>query len=132
LRTISTEEFEKFIDEIFDEMKKILIEKNKSYGSASFEGENLAILGNYFRLSDKINRYRKLMQNYISSGAIGSEIGETVQDTVRDIFGYATIGLTILKLMNEEVESFPGENLRNEGLDLEYYPFGYDYKKDPK
>jgi hypothetical protein len=130
VRAITTEEFEKYIDEIFSEMKKILIEKNRSYGSASFEGDNLAILGNYFRLTDKINRYKKLMQNYISSGALGSEIGETVQDTVRDIFGYATIGLTILELMNEQEESFPGENLRKEGFDLEYYPFGYDSKKD--
>ena len=103
---MENEEFSRKLDEIFGYMKQVLVEKNKSYGGSAFEGEDiLPILGNYFRLTDKLNRYKHLLLNLMKKGATIDSLksdkelnpfGESLWDTVCDILGYASIGLAIL------------------------------------
>ena len=92
---ITNEEFAEQLDKIFDEMKDLLVLKNKSYGSASFKGDyKFAISGNCHRLSDKINRYINLINSLLENKKIET-FDENVKDTLMDILGYATIGLMI-------------------------------------
>lgn len=79
---------EQEIKEITDNVTKILLKKNADYGSASFD---LGLNGNMVHLWDKIRRYRSLIEK--------KEIPnfESIEDTLKDIIGYAIIGLIILK-----------------------------------
>lgn len=79
---------EKSIKEITDEISKLLIQKNKDYGSASFD---LGLTGNMVHLWDKIKRYRTLVENKSEPSF------ESIEDTLKDIIGYAIIGLHILR-----------------------------------
>lgn len=100
---VSQEEFECYLDKIFDSMKTLLIKKNRSYGGASFQGGKMALIGNSVRLQDKENRYLHLIKNMIDTGDTGDEFGESVMDTLKDMFGYSCIGIIIaskLKLGN--------------------------------
>jgi len=76
------------IKEITDEISTLLIKKNKDYGSASFD---LGLTGNMVHLWDKIKRYRTLVEKK-SEPAF-----ESIEDTLKDIIGYAIIGLHILQ-----------------------------------
>lgn len=78
----------KSITEITEEITNLLIEKNKDYGSASFD---LGLNGNMVHLWDKIKRYRTLIENKAEPNF------ESIDDTLKDIMGYAIIGLHILK-----------------------------------
>ncbi len=80
---------EKSIKQITDEITAILLKKNADYGGASFD---LGLNGNMVHLWDKVSRYRSLI------GCNKNEPNfESVEDTLRDIIGYAIIGLHILK-----------------------------------
>jgi len=79
------------ITEITDEIADTLIKKNSDYGNASFD---LGLNGNMVHLWDKIKRYRSLVEK--------SQKGEkpnyeSIEDTLKDIIGYAIIGLLISK-----------------------------------
>lgn len=76
------------IQRITNEVTEILIQKNADYGSASFD---LGLNGNMVHLWDKIRRYRNLVEQGESSPNF-----ESIDDTLRDIIGYAVIGLHIL------------------------------------
>lgn len=99
---MTNEEFSKKLDQIFVYMKDILVKKNASYGGASFQGEGIMpILGNYFRQSDKINRYGNLVSKFVNdkvefTSTEANPFGESLWDTICDMFGYACIGLCIL------------------------------------
>lgn len=99
---MTNEEFSNKLDQIFAYMKNILVEKNKSYGGASFQGEGIMpILGNMFRQKDKMNRYEHLVSKIVNekvdySNSEVNPFGESIWDTVCDMFGYACIGLCIL------------------------------------
>ena len=81
---------EKNLKEITDDVIQILLKKNVDYGGASFD---LGLNGNMVHLWDKIKRYRTLVKNQNK----GLEPNfESVQDTLKDIMGYAIIGLLIL------------------------------------
>lgn len=81
---------EKNLKEITDDVIQILLKKNVDYGGASFD---LGLNGNMVHLWDKIKRYRRLVENQNK----GLEPNfESVQDTLKDIMGYAIIGLLIL------------------------------------
>jgi len=80
---------EKEIKTITDEVTKILIKKNQDYGSASFD---LGLNGNMVHLWDKIKRYRTLVENKDKNPNF-----ESIEDTLKDVIGYAIIGLMILK-----------------------------------
>ena len=81
---------EKNLKEITDDVIQILLKKNVDYGGASFD---LGLNGNMVHLWYKIKRYRTLVENQNK----GLEPNfESVQDTLKDIMGYAIIGLLIL------------------------------------
>lgn len=81
------------LKKILTEMGEVLERKNKDYGSASFR---TGLIGNYCRLYDKFSR---LEQGLIH----GKEMNfEGIEDTYKDIIGYAAIGLLILKLTKEQ------------------------------
>ena len=75
------------IKKITDEISIILQKKNADYGGASFD---LGLNGNMVHLWDKIKRYRTLVENSKLKANF-----EGIDDTLRDIIGYAIIGLHI-------------------------------------
>ncbi|MDR0509864.1 MAG: DUF1599 domain-containing protein [Rikenellaceae bacterium] len=82
------------IDQITKEVTDILLRKNQDYGGASFD---LGLNGNMVHLWDKIKRYRNIIENG------GENINfEGLTDTLKDIIGYAVIGLHILN--NPEIK----------------------------
>lgn len=83
------------IDRIFGEMSDLLVKRNKDYKGASFD---LGMTGNFVHIWDKVVRYRNLVENR-NSGEFANF--ESIEDTLRDIIGYAVIGLHIL---NEEMK----------------------------
>lgn len=83
------------IDRIFGEMSDLLVKKNKDYKGASFD---LGMTGNFVHIWDKVVRYRNFVENR-NSGEFANF--ESIEDTLRDIIGYAVIGLHIL---NEEMK----------------------------
>lgn len=76
------------IKKITDEVAAILLRKNEDYGGASFD---LGLNGNMVHLWDKVKRYRSLVE----SGKKEPHF-EKLEDTLKDIIGYAIIGLHIL------------------------------------
>lgn len=79
---------EKSIKQITDEVTSILLKKNADYGGASF---NLGLNGNMVHLWDKVSRFRSLI------GRDKNEPNfESLEDTLKDIIGYAIIGLHII------------------------------------
>lgn len=79
---------EESIKKITDEMIEILLKKNEDYGGASFD---LGLNGNMVHLWDKVRRYRSLVENCNEKPNF-----EGLDDTLKDIIGYAIIGLHIL------------------------------------
>lgn len=77
------------IKKITDEVTEILLKKNEDYGGASFD---MGLNGNMVHLWDKVSRYRSLIQNSQTAPNF-----ESIDDTLRDIIGYAIIGLHILE-----------------------------------
>ena len=80
---------EKSIKKITDDVSEILLKKNQDYGGASFD---LGLNGNMVHLWDKVSRFRSL----ISNGSKNPNF-ESLEDTLKDIIGYAIIGLHILE-----------------------------------
>ena len=64
------------------------MKKNQDYGGASFD---LGLNGNMVHLWDKIKRYRNMVEKQNASPNF-----EAIDDTLKDIIGYAVIGLHIL------------------------------------
>lgn len=79
---------ERSIKQITDDITTILLKKNADYGGASFD---LGLNGNMVHLWDKISRFRSLIESDKNEPNF-----ESVEDTLRDIIGYAIIGLHIL------------------------------------
>lgn len=79
---------EESIKQITNEITTILLKKNADYGGASFD---LGLNGNMVHLWDKVKRYRSLVENAKSMPNF-----EGLDDTLKDIIGYAIIGLHIL------------------------------------
>ena len=86
---------EESIRKITDEITQILLRKNQDYGGASFD---LGLNGNMVHLWDKVKRYRNLVENVNDNPNY-----ESVDDTLKDIIGYAIIGLHILN--NENIKN---------------------------
>lgn len=80
-------ELKKISDEVID----ILLKKNEDYEGASFD---LGLNGNMVHLWDKTKRYRNLIEKK-NLGITPNY--ESIEDTLKDIIGYAMIGLVILK-----------------------------------
>lgn len=79
------------IEEVFSGMSDLLAKKNEDYKGASFD---LGLTGNMVHLWDKVTRYRNLVEKK-QEGKLANF--ESVEDTLKDIIGYAVIGLHILK-----------------------------------
>lgn len=86
------------VTQIMQEVKTILLKKNQDYGGASFD---LGLNGNMVHLWDKIRRYRTLVEQLPKKEQPNFE---SIEDTLRDIMGYATIGLLILGEQSTEKE----------------------------
>ena len=86
------------INGIFDGMTDTLLKKNADYKGASFD---LGLNGNMVHIWDKVRRYRSMVENH-NHGITPNFEG--IEDTLKDIIGYAVIGLHILKKENEEKE----------------------------
>ena len=76
------------VNAITAEVTEILLKKNEDYGGASFD---LGLNGNMVHLWDKVKRYKTLIENSKNSPNF-----ESLEDTLKDIIGYAIIGLHIL------------------------------------
>ena len=76
------------IKQLTDEISEILLKKNEDYGNASFD---LGLNGNMVHLWDKVSRYRTLIDYENKKPNF-----EKLEDTLKDIIGYAIIGLHIL------------------------------------
>lgn len=76
------------IKKITDEVTEILLKKNQDYGGASFD---LGLNGNMVHLWDKVSRFRSLIERDKKEPNF-----ESLEDTLKDIIGYAVIGLHIL------------------------------------
>lgn len=76
------------IKQITDEITSILLKKNEDYGRASFD---LGLNGNMVHLWDKVSRFKSLISNNKDEPNF-----EGIEDTLKDIIGYAIIGLHIL------------------------------------
>lgn len=79
---------EKSIKKITDDVTAILLKKNQDYGGASFD---LGLNGNMVHLWDKVSRFRSLVSQENQNVNF-----ESLEDTLKDIIGYAVIGLHIL------------------------------------
>lgn len=82
------------INAIFDGMNELLVKKNQDYKGASFD---LGLNGNMVHLWDKVRRYRNLVEKRMTVGSPDKPNFESIEDTLKDIIGYAVIGLHILK-----------------------------------
>jgi hypothetical protein len=82
---------EESVRAITEDLIFTLLKKNQDYGSASFD---LGLMGNMVHLWDKIKRYRNLVENIHNNGTPNFE---SIEDTLKDIMGYAVIGLLIIK-----------------------------------
>lgn len=81
------------LERITEDVIKTLLKKNQDYGGASFD---LGLNGNMVHIWDKVKRYRTLVEKKLANN--GEPNFESIQDTLKDIIGYALIGLIILEM----------------------------------
>ena len=76
------------ISELCDEVKALLIRKNNDYGdSFGKQFEKRGMLGALIRMEDKLSRLDTLV------GGHQAEVDESIDDTLRDLAGYALLTL---------------------------------------
>jgi hypothetical protein len=80
------------LEKITRDVIELLLKKNEDYGGASFD---LGLTGNMVHLWDKVKRYKTLIEKKLDEGDAPNF--ESIQDTLKDIIGYALIGLVILE-----------------------------------
>ncbi len=87
-------DYEKAISEICDEIKETLIKKNRDYGdSFSKLYQEYGDLSVVIRLSDKLERYKNLINNE------NLVKDESKEDTVKDFAGYSILTLASKRVM---------------------------------
>lgn len=84
------------VDEVLTSVAEILVKKNADYGGASFD---LGINGNMVHIWDKARRFRSLVEKQMKDEKANFE---SIEDTLRDIIGYAVIGIHILENNKKE------------------------------
>ena len=97
---VSQARFAQESSEILKEVSEILIKKNRMYGGASMD---LGMVGTYVHLHDKVSRLKQLVEIHESGNPDQIEF-EGIEDTLRDMIGYATIGLVILNAQTKELK----------------------------
>ncbi len=80
------------IDKCLEEVTETLLKKNADYGSASFD---LGLNGNMVHIWDKTRRFRSLVEKAMKGDEAPNYEG--IEDTLRDLIGYAVIGLHIFE-----------------------------------
>lgn len=92
---METTRIEQDIKRIYEEMSDLLHQKNVSYGYSALKGEGIMpLIGNMVRLGDKMRRYEHIIETAINNGGkLESCFDESLEDTLKDILGYATLGL---------------------------------------
>ncbi|MBZ9583311.1 DUF1599 domain-containing protein [Citrobacter freundii] len=91
------------IRSITEDIIQILLKKNADYGGASFD---LGLNGNMVHLWDKVRRYRTLVEK---NNKGESPNFESIEDTLKDIIGYAIIGQIILNNEKNGIEGSQNE-----------------------
>jgi hypothetical protein len=81
------------IEQITTSVTETLLRKNQDYGGASFD---LGLNGNMVHLWDKVRRYRTLVEKQMKTSSEQPNF-ESIEDTLKDIIGYAVIGLIIFE-----------------------------------
>ncbi len=71
---------------IIEEISELLIMKNKTYGDKNID--KIGKSGIITRLEEKLERLKHMIENNIQDK-------ETVEDTWKDIIGYAVIGIML-------------------------------------
>lgn len=78
-----------YFKQIGDEIVRLLIEKNNAYGNSSQKTYEKYGLESYLiRMEDKINRLENL-----SSHKDVDNVGESIEDTLKDLAGYAILAI---------------------------------------
>jgi len=77
---------EKEMEKICDEIKKLLKEKNKTYGDGNIK--KMGKLGILTRIEEKIERLRHMIENKI-------EDKESKEDSWKDVAGFGIIGVML-------------------------------------
>lgn len=81
--------FKEQVDKIFTEMTILLVNKNLDYGDSNAKlRKEFGPLVGVLRLSDKLERLKNLTLNTSSAN-----VNESIEDTLMDIIGYATLEL---------------------------------------
>ena len=92
--SVSTEQFAEQTKRILKEVHEIVVAKNREYGASSME---LGPVGNYVHLFDKVKRIKQMLEKRYR----GEEAKfESLEDSYRDIIGYALLGLVILESLH--------------------------------
>lgn len=79
------------MDKSYSFLKATLKKKNEDYGNSAIK--NGGLVGNYVRISDKLNRLQNL-----TAKSEAEQNFESISDTWLDLAGYAVIGVIISKL----------------------------------
>lgn len=86
---------EEQIKKVTNELCEFLIKKNQDYASASFD---LGLVGNCVHIWDKSKRYKNIVIDKQNPNF------EKVEDTLRDLAGYAILGLIIFENEKNNLE----------------------------
>ena len=83
------------IDEIFDELKKLLINKNMDYdNSFHLTFQEYGLMSSSIRLTDKLNRFKILI------GKDAKVKDEKLNDTLYDLVNYGI--MTLIEIKNKK------------------------------
>jgi len=87
---------EQRIETICDEVKELLIRKNRDYGdSFAKQFAKYGVLSGMIRMDDKMSRLDNLV------GGASDSVGESLEDSMCDLAGYAILTLLELRKSNE-------------------------------
>ncbi|EUJ38188.1 nucleotide modification associated domain-containing protein [Brochothrix thermosphacta] len=90
--TVNSPSLSENINDLFAEIKNIIVYKNENYGdSFSKQYKKYGIVSVEMRLNDKFMRLEQLVKGE------KDKVGESIEDTLKDIIGYATLALIELK-----------------------------------
>lgn len=93
------QDFQANLDEIIGEIRTMLIQKNKSYGSSAIDPIRI------FSKMDAVEQLKVRMDDKLSRLARGTSLSnESMDDTVRDLVGYLFIYLMQTRVQQQNHE----------------------------
>ncbi len=97
-KEIKNEQQTDSIASICDELRDLLIRKDRDYGSSfSKQYDEFGIISSLMRISDKVNRLKTL----VKTGAENAQVDESIDDTLLDLSGYAIMTLVERRNYNQ-------------------------------